>query len=228
MTLPRRKQCCAEGCHRWPSFNVPSCRTPLYCALHKRDNMVNVKQKRCTVQGCAYSPCFNLPGQPPAYCARHKSDDMVNVKNRQCLAPGCALQPSFGHRDTMRPLYCKHHVPDGSHMVNVVSRFYGCVHCPARGIFGSGKGEALYCAAHYDPQSMQCMIEAVCKHPNCFKQPSYHFPDQHPPLFCKAHKLDTMVNVKSKRCQFEGCTRQAAYDPAVRQARMCRRHQVSS
>ena len=47
----------------------------------------------------------------------------------------------------------------------------------------------------------------VCKHAGCTKQPIFNTLGQKERLYCAAHKLPGMVNVKHKVCQHDGCTK---------------------
>ena len=42
--------CCEEGCKIIPTYNVEGQTKGLYCANHKKEGMINVKDKRCKWQ----------------------------------------------------------------------------------------------------------------------------------------------------------------------------------
>jgi hypothetical protein len=59
----RNTRTCAE-CDVQPTFNFPGCITRKYCAMHKKEGMINLKKKRiCKYIGCNIQPCFNVPGK---------------------------------------------------------------------------------------------------------------------------------------------------------------------
>jgi hypothetical protein len=65
----------------------------LYCALHKQEGMVDVKNKTCIHEGCKKQPVFNVEGEAKAlYCALHKQEGMVDVKNKTCKNEWCLTQ----------------------------------------------------------------------------------------------------------------------------------------
>jgi hypothetical protein len=58
-----------------PSFNTEDENKPLYCATHKKDNMINVVSKTCLFNNCIKQSCFNYEDESkPLYCFDHKDD----------------------------------------------------------------------------------------------------------------------------------------------------------
>ena len=51
-----------------------------------------------------------------------------------------------------------------------------------------------------------------CMHENCTQSPSYNIPTLKTPIYCKEHKSDDMIDVKSKRCIYENCTKNPSYN----------------
>ena len=41
-----------DDCIKRPSFNYSNEKNPIYCASHKKDNMVDVKHERCIYENC--------------------------------------------------------------------------------------------------------------------------------------------------------------------------------
>lgn len=39
----------------------------------------------------------------------------------------------------------------------------------------------------------------------CRKDASFNFKDDKKLLYCKSHKITGMINIKSKKCEYEGC-----------------------
>ena len=51
-----------------------------------------------------------------------------------------------------------------------------------------------------------------CIHEGCKKQPHFNIEGENNALYCSAHKLDGMINIKSKRCIHEGCKTYANFN----------------
>jgi hypothetical protein len=51
----------------------------------------------------------------------------------------------------------------------------------------------------------QCLVE------DCKTSPSFNFPQEKKPIYCKKHSKDGMVNIKSKKCIEEDCLNRAIY-----------------
>jgi Rieske Fe-S protein len=67
----------------------------------------------------------------------------------------------------------------------------------------------------------------VCKHAGCTKQPIFNTLGKKERLYCAAHKLPGMVNVKSKVCQHAGGTKQPSFNtPGERAGRFCVAHKL--
>ena len=61
--------CIENGCNTRPNYNFISEPKALYCVVHKKDNMVDVKNKRCIENGCNKQQSFNFIGKTnPLYC----------------------------------------------------------------------------------------------------------------------------------------------------------------
>jgi len=93
----------------------------LYCAAHKLEGMVDIKNKTCIHPGCKVQPTYNNEGETRAlYCAAHKLEGMVDIKNKTCIHPGCKVQPIYNNEGETRALYCAAHKIEG--MVNIKSK----------------------------------------------------------------------------------------------------------
>jgi len=100
------------------NFNKEGETTPLYCASHKLDDMIDVKNKKCIYKGCKICPSFNKEGETKAlYCTQHKTYNMVDVVNKLCKSKWCFVhvEEKYGYC-----LYCfKNLFPD-----KLISRNY--------------------------------------------------------------------------------------------------------
>jgi hypothetical protein len=103
-----------------PSFNYIGEIKKLYCADHKKDDMINVNKTLCNHFGCIKMPCYNLSGECKGlYCMDHKTDDMINVrKYRTCL--DCDKRSCFNYSGEKNGLYCSEHKKED--MVNVIGK----------------------------------------------------------------------------------------------------------
>ena len=58
----KSRRCAAEGCNKYPAFNLPGENTARYCGDHRQPGMIDVHNKRCAEAGCQKRPTFNYPG----------------------------------------------------------------------------------------------------------------------------------------------------------------------
>src|SRR5437870_350255 len=94
-------------CNKRASFNIEGEAKALYCAVHKKDGMIDVISKTCIELGYKTIPTFNIDGEPKAlYCAAHKKDGMIDVKSKICIEPKCTKQPVFNTEGEIKGLYC--------------------------------------------------------------------------------------------------------------------------
>jgi hypothetical protein len=156
--------CDYPDCQKTASFNVPSNKTPRYCASHKEAEMINVKTRRCQSQICMTQAFFNLPGMSPAlFCNSHKHFGMVNViVNKSCKHPDCNKRPNFNKPGLRVGLYCLTHKENG--MVNITK--YGCQYpdCDLTASYNTPEtNRPAYCAAHRS-EHMINVSKPKCEH----------------------------------------------------------------
>jgi hypothetical protein len=67
-----------------------------------------------------------------------------------------------------------------------------------------------------------------CEYGNgCAKQPSFNYPGEIGGMFCGDHRLEGMVNVVNKTCEFAGCQKRPSLNyPGVRPALRCGNHKL--
>ncbi len=67
-----------------------------------------------------------------------------------------------------------------------------------------------------------------CEYGNgCTIQPSFNYPGEMGGMFCGCHRLEGMVNVVNKMCEFEGCHKRPSLNyPGVRPAIRCGEHKL--
>ena len=77
--------CKYEGCNTIPIYNFEGETKKLFCVLHKKEGMVDVKNKKCIEKNCKSQCNFNFIGQLKGlYCSIHKKDGMIDVKHITC------------------------------------------------------------------------------------------------------------------------------------------------
>ncbi len=152
--------CKENGCKIRASFNKKGETNGLYCATHKKDGMIDVKNKSCLE--CGVRANYNTEDKRTAlYCSTHKKDGMVNVISKTCI--DCKKGPSYNKEGQTKPLYCSTHKKDG--MVNVIIKT--CIDCK-KGPSYNKEGEtlALYCFEH-KKEGMTNVKNKTCKSEWC-------------------------------------------------------------
>jgi len=196
--------CKIIGCEVTPSYNTECETKPLYCAAHRLEGMINVKQQKCVYPGCKVLSSYNNEGEAkPLYCVAHKSEEMINVKRRNCAHLGCNVTPLYNNEGEIKALYCAKHKSEK--MINVRTKpciYPGCKVTPTYN--NEGETKALYCVAH-KLKGMINVRDKPCIHPGCKKQHNYNFAGQTKALYCATHRLEGMVNIKFKSCKNEWC-----------------------
>ena len=196
--------CNHHGCKTAPSFNIEGETKRLYCNVHKKPGMVNVKDKTCIEQGCNTIANFNTEGETKGlYCNVHKKQGMVNVNDRTCIEDGCNTIPSFNKEGETKRLYCSVHKKPG--MVNVKDKT--CIEqgCNTIANFNTeGETKGLYCNVH-KKQGMVNVNDRTCIEDGCNTIPSFNKEGETKRLYCSVHKKPGMVNVKDKTCKSDWC-----------------------
>ena len=191
--------CIETGCKTRANFNFKGQTKALYCANHKKDGMIDIKNKTCLE--CRKRPTFNFEGQTIAlYCSEHKHAGMIDIKNKTCLE--CKKHPNFNFEGQTKALYCSEHKRDG--MIDIKNKT--CLECRKQPVFNfEGQTKALYCFEHkrdgmIDIKNKTCL--------ECRKQPNYNYEGQTKALYCSDHKHNGMIDVKNKTCKSEWCLTQ--------------------
>ena len=52
------KLCDEDCCNKYPAFNYSGIKKPIYCATHKKENMINVISIHCQELGCRVGQIF--------------------------------------------------------------------------------------------------------------------------------------------------------------------------
>ena len=203
--------CQEEGCIKYCVFNYEGKKQKLYCSIHKKDGMVNVKNKPCAKSDCKKIPSYNVEGENRGlYCLNHKKDGMINVKKNTCVEPNCKTMPIYNKEGESNGIYCLNHKKDG--MIDVISPTCAepeCIKQPTYNIEGKTKG--LYCVAH-KKNGMIDVKNKTCVEYKCTKHPVYNVEGEKKGLYCVAHKKDGMIDVKNLICTEPGCKKISSYN----------------
>jgi hypothetical protein len=82
-----------EKCCERAYYNHEDENSPLYCPIHKGEDMINPNDKKC--EKCNKQPHYNFPGEKGGrFCNTHKLDGMIEVKHKRCEE--CDIRASFG------------------------------------------------------------------------------------------------------------------------------------
>jgi hypothetical protein len=99
----------------------------------------------------------------------------------------------------------------------------GCEKKPVYNMPGSPNG--LYCVNHKLPEMID-VVSALCKYPNCTKQPSFNI-DGKIPLYCKIHKAADMMDVRNTKCLFIDCNKSPSFNyPGITKRLYCGSHKL--
>jgi len=101
------RKCLFDSCAKNSSYNYIN-EKPIYCNIHKKENMINVISKICQVEFCNTRSSYNYKNKMPKYCSTHKEKNMINVVSKKCKFESCLKQPSFNYVNKM-PIFCIDH-----------------------------------------------------------------------------------------------------------------------
>ena len=197
--------CKFENCKTRASYNVDGQSKALYCGVHKKENMVNVRNKTCIELDCKKQSSYNIDGQSKAlYCCVHKKENMVDVKNKTCIEPDCKTRANYNVDGKSKALYCSVHKKEN--MVDVKNKTCIDPNCKRQPTFNIvGQKEGLYCSVH-KKENMINVKSKTCIEPDCKKQPNFNIDGKKEGLYCSVHKKENMVDVKNKTCKTPLCS----------------------
>jgi len=203
--------CIYPECKKESSYGIEGKTKRLYCASHKLDGMVNLKQKNCIHSNCKIRPSYNLEGETKAiYCLKHKLIGMVNVRNESCIHTNCKTQSNYNFEGEKKPLYCSLHKLEG--MINVKGKT--CIHpnCKKYPNYNlEGEIKPLYCFSH-KLEGMVDVKHKKCIELNCKLRPLYNMEEEKEAIYCFSHKKEGMTNICIKNCIHTNCKTRASYN----------------
>jgi len=126
-------------------------KSPMYCKIHKKEDMIDMKNDRCY---CGRGkPSYNVKGEIALYCLKCKQKDMINVVSKMCI--DCdERKPSFNVIGKTAQ-YCGRCVKENKYinMVNVNNKkcafIEDDIQCTKNPKFNlPGKKGGIYCNEH--------------------------------------------------------------------------------
>lgn len=104
-------KCKELECDKEAGYNFKGQSKRLYCANHKKENMIN--SRTCIVENCLITAGYNIRGETKRlYCNTHKKKDMINIKNKYCIIDKCKNRGLYGLQNKPKE-YCEIHKTTG-------------------------------------------------------------------------------------------------------------------
>lgn len=205
--MPRN--CSNDDCHSRGFYNFLGITDEVYCGVHRKDGMINIKSKKCKSFGCIKLPSFNFEGLKPEYCYEHKEENMILVKNIKCVINDCIKRANYKNFGESKPTHCFQH--KNENMV-IHKKHKGCIinNCGKHTIYNFEGLPPRFCKIHKEEEMID-VLNNKCEAANCKIQKSYNYKGL-PKKFCFTHKLPGMVDVKNSCCEFEDCDKQPSYN----------------
>jgi hypothetical protein len=89
------KKCIIINCNKNAYYNFYTKFKPLYCCLHKTNDMMKFGQRKCSYDLCYKNAYYNNKDEKYAlYCYNHRLTSMINVKAKYCKTNLCDTQIS--------------------------------------------------------------------------------------------------------------------------------------
>lgn len=219
--MPRN--CIAEGCSKRAWFNIEGEINTLYCVIHKKDDMKNIRSKKCREKGCDKHPSFNYEGLKAEYCLKHKEENMIMVKMTKCQFENCKKRANYKNSDDKNPSYCFIHKSDGmiTHSKHKTCEVFTCNKSALYNFEGL---KTRFCKEHKEEGMI--MINNKCNFVGCKISKCYSYEGE-PAKFCFAHKLDEMIDVRNACCEYEDCNKQPSFNyDGFKNSRFCLNHKL--
>lgn len=223
--------CKAKNCAKNASYCVAGTKTRIYCAAHRKPDMVNPRVDNRSCKHPDHGPdypapraSFNFFGQKPLYCKAHSEEGMINIHVVKNMCKKCGLkQPSYG-LPGQRATHCSK--CSTSDMVDRVSRLCQAKSC-LKNVTRAFPGEKpSYCKTHaiegmIDVKNSKCII---CKKLGITKpkQPTYGLGKI--ATHCKEHRTENMTDLKHINILCEKCTIRATYGIPGQKPTRCATH----
>jgi hypothetical protein len=184
----------------------------LYCALHKKDDMINIEVIRCTHKDCKTAATFGVSYETaPTHCKKHMNENMFDIRHRKCGHEHCSVRPKFNIHGEKQGLFCANHRLEN--MIDVENKkcaYESCETIPRYNV--AEIKSALYCSKHR-LENMIDVVSPYCSFAGCtISSPQFNYATEKKGLFCKTHMLLNMIDVKHTKCIHENCLSRASYN----------------
>jgi hypothetical protein len=199
--------CIENICNTRAHYNLKDEKIPIYCAKHKKINMIDIISRKCVENNCRIRPSFNFKCEnKPIYCKIHKKEDMIDVINKRkyCKSTECNIIASFNYADKLNEaIYCFIHKKDG--MINITNKRCLENNCMISPLYNySNEHSGIYCDKH-KKDGMINIVSNKCQEIGCNIQPIYNYVGQKKGHYCNRHKKENMVNIKKRKCLEDNC-----------------------
>jgi hypothetical protein len=200
--------CIEPGCGKSKIYNYPGNNKGIYCAVHKKDNMINVKNIICIHEKCTISAGYNFPGEvKKLYCSTHKKNGMIDLKHKYCQFIQCNNKASFGIVGEKTLLFCSVHQKDG--MENIKHSKCLTNSCNLIPSFNyKNETRAFYCDTHKDENMInvkhlnsQCLAKDINGEAYCDTRGNIKYDGYCTHCFANLFPLDSrtpLIRMKSK------------------------------
>lgn len=201
--------CQEPSCKTRANFNYRQQKEGLYCSIHKKNEMFDVKNKMCMYPECITRAQYNFKDKAGGiYCGKHKENRMINVSIKRCKE--CDKNPIFNYKCEKYGIYCNEHKKDN--MVNVKNKLCIYPNCSTRPTYNYPDQKVQkYCTSH-KTADMVAIKYKNCLYSGCQKNPSYNYENEISPIYCVEHKEQNMIDVSHKKCIYPECKKQSTYN----------------
>ena len=183
-----KDQCLYEKCIKKAIYGINLNERAKLCGDHRTKDMINVTGYYCINENCNTLATYNKNGKgAPIWCIRHGLEvgESLRVRDDNCINEDCNKRASFNYNG-MKPIYCKEHALE----INKNEHNYNKL-----------DNEIYIIDVNHNK----------CSNSECFIRASYNISSETKGKYCYDHKDNGMIDVVSKNCINEGCTKQARY-----------------
>ncbi len=181
-------QCLYENCTKVSIYGIDFNERATMCGDHRTKDMVNVTGYYCNKENCNKLATFNKNGKgAPTWCILHGLEvgESLRVRDDSCINEDCNKRASFNYNG-MKPSYCKEHALE----IN--------------------KNEHNYNKLDNENYIID-VVHNKCSVTDCFIRACFNKSNETKGIYCYEHKETDMIDVISKKCINEECTKQAKY-----------------
>ena len=98
--------------------------------------------------------------------------------------------------------------------------------CRCQASYGEYYGKPIRCKNHKEEYKL---VSRLCQEGNCKTLSNYNYEGESKARFCSSHKLENMIDVKSKKCEHAGCQTRPTYNyEGESNARFCSSHKLEN